>query len=151
MEIRRGLFHIHLMGEEFAVTVEGITEERLKILVDLFYGRVRRDPLIGPVFGDAIDDWPEHLDKLQAFWSSVMLTSGRYKGRPLPAHIKHGDRIRPASFERWLSLWREATEEVMPPTAAAALQDKAARIAESLSLGIQYAQGGGETLLRARG
>ena len=68
-----------------------ITEERLKILVDLFYGRVRQDPLIGPVFNGAIHDWDEHLDKLQAFWSSVMLTSGRYKGRPLPAHIKHGD------------------------------------------------------------
>lgn len=138
------------MSEDFDVSVEGISEERLKSLVELFYGRVRRDPLIGPVFNDAIDDWPEHLEKLQAFWSSVMLTSGRYKGRPLPAHIKHGDRIGPASFERWLALWREATEEVMPPGAAAALQEKAARIAESLSLGIDYARGGRESLFRAR-
>ena len=63
-----------------------IGEEPLRILVETFYGKVRQDPLIGPVFNNAIDDWPEHLDKLQAFWSSVMLTSGRYKGRPLPAH-----------------------------------------------------------------
>ena len=131
------------MSEEFSVSVDGISEERLKALVDLFYGRVRQDPLIGPVFNDAVHDWPEHLDKLQAFWSSVMLTSGRYKGRPLPAHVKHGDRIRPASFERWLSLWREATEEVMPAAAAQALQEKAARIAESLSMGIAYARGDG--------
>ena len=66
-----------------------ITEASLGQLVDTFYARVRRDPLIGPVFNNAIDDWPDHLDRLQAFWSSVMLTSGRYKGRPLPAHIKH--------------------------------------------------------------
>ena len=149
MAILRCLFHIRLMSEDFSVSVEGITEERLKALVELFYGRVRGDALIGPVFNDAIRDWPEHLDKLQAFWSSVMLTSGRYKGRPLPAHVTHGDRIGPASFNRWLALWREATEEVMPPAAAAALQDKAGRIAESLSLGIEYARGGGETLLRA--
>jgi hemoglobin len=132
------------------MAVEGITEAKLRELVELFYGRVRRDPLIGPVFNDAIHDWPEHLDKLQAFWSSVMLTSGRYKGRPLPAHVKHGGRITPASFKRWLELWREASDEVLPAGAARAMQEKAARIAESLSLGIEFARGGGESLLRAR-
>ena len=138
------------MNGEFSMDHDGITEERLTALVDLFYGRVRRDPLIGPVFNDAIDDWDEHLGKLQAFWSSVMLTSGRYKGRPLPAHVKHGDRIDPASFARWLELWREATEEVLPPAAAAAMQEKAGRIAESLQMGIAYARGGGIELLHAR-
>ena len=127
------------MSDDFSMSTEGITEERLKALVDLFYGRVRQDPLIGPVFNGAIHDWPEHLDKLQAFWSSVMLTSGRYKGRPLPAHIKHAGSITPASFERWLELWRVATEDVMPGEAAAAMQEKASRIAESLSLGIEFA------------
>ena len=123
------------------VMAEEITEERLQALVELFYGRVRQDELIGPVFNNAIQDWPEHLDRLQAFWSSVMLTSGRYKGRPLPAHIKHADSISPASFARWLALWREATEEVLPAAAAATMQEKAARIAESLSLGIAFARG----------
>ena len=118
-----------------------IAEDRLQALVALFYARVRRDELIGPVFNDAIQDWPEHLDKLQAFWSSVMLTSGRYKGRPLPAHIKHGDRIGPDSFARWLALWRETTAELLPPAAAAAMQEKAERIAQSLSLGIAFARG----------
>ena len=115
-----------------------ITEESLKLLVDTFYARVRQDDLIGPVFNGAIADWPEHLDRLQAFWSSVMLTTGRYKGRPLPAHIKHGDAIKPASFERWLGLWRETTSELFDADVAAALQEKAERIAESLSLGIAY-------------
>jgi len=137
------------MSDEFSTDIEGITEQRLKALVDLFYSRVRQDPLIGPVFNGAIGDWTEHLDKLQAFWSSVMLTSGRYKGRPLPAHIKHGEAITPAAFARWLALWREATAEVLPPAAAAAMQEKAARIAESLSLGIEHARHGFD-LLRAR-
>ena len=70
-----------------------------------------------------------------------MLTSGRYKGRPLPAHLKHGDAITPATFERWLALWRETTAELMPPAAAASLQEKARRIAESLSLGIEFHHG----------
>ena len=120
------------------MTFEAITEEALQVLVDRFYGKVRRDPMIGPLFNRAIDDWPEHLDKLQAFWSSVMLTSGRYKGRPLPAHVKHGDAIDAAGFERWLGLWKETTEELFREADAAALQDKAGRIAESLSLGIAF-------------
>ena len=117
---------------------DGITEASLNALVDAFYAKVRLDPLIGPVFNGAIDDWPEHLDKLQAFWSSVMLTSGRYKGRPLPAHVKHAGSISQASFDRWLALWRETTDEMLDADSAAALQDKAGRIAESLSLGIAF-------------
>ena len=117
---------------------DGITEDSLKALVDAFYAKVRQDPLIGPVFNHAIDDWPGHLGKLQAFWSSVMLTSGRYKGRPLPAHVKHADSISPASFDRWLALWRETTDDMLDADSAAALQDKAGRIAESLSLGIAF-------------
>jgi hemoglobin len=124
------------------VTYQGISEEALKVLVDTFYAKVQQDPLIGPVFNGAIDDWPAHLEKLQAFWSSVMLTSGRYKGRPLPAHIKHGDSIRPESFERWLELWRETSGELLDPASAAAMQEKAERIGESLSLGISFYRDG---------
>jgi hemoglobin len=125
---------------------EGITEDSLKALVDAFYAKVRLDPLIGPVFNGAIADWPEHLDKLQAFWSSVMLTSGRYKGRPLPAHVQHANSISPASFERWLALWGETTDEMLDAVSAAALQDKAGRIAESLSLGIAFHRDRGAVL-----
>ncbi len=117
---------------------ETINEEALRLLVDTFYARVREDGLIGPVFNRAIADWPDHLDKLQAFWSSVMLTSGRYKGRPLPAHVRHADSISAASFERWLGLWRETSDQLFEPGPAAALQDKANRIAESLSLGVDF-------------
>ena len=124
-----------------------ITEQSLKLLVDTFYARVREDDLIGPVFNGAIEDWPDHLDRLQAFWSSVMLTTGRYKGRPLPAHIKHGSAINPASFERWLGLWRETTNELMDSESAAAMQEKAERIAESLMLGIQFHRGEGGAFL----
>jgi len=128
---------------EFSVSAEGITEDHLRRLIPSFYARVRRDPLIGPVFNSAIHDWDEHLDRLADFWSSVMLTSGRYKGRPLPAHVRHGDAITPDAFVRWLALWRETTAEVMPPAAAEAMQEKAARIAESLSLGIEFARSRG--------
>lgn len=118
--------------------IQQISEEALGQLVQRFYARVRQDPLIGPVFNDAICDWPEHLQKLQAFWSSVMLTSGRYKGRPLPAHVKHAERIDAAAFRRWIALWRQTTDEMFAPSVAATLQEKAVRIGESLSLGMEF-------------
>ncbi len=118
---------------------KAIDEAALKQLVDTFYERVRADRIIGPVFSDAVGDWPEHLDKLQAFWSSVMLTSGRYKGQPLPAHVRLGARVNGAAFDRWLALWKQVGEELFTPSIAARLQEKAERIAESLQLGIRFA------------
>ncbi|WP_443969641.1 group III truncated hemoglobin [Sphingobium sp. CR28] len=115
-----------------------LDDDGLKILVDRFYDRVRADAELGPIFNDAIHDWPEHLDKLTAFWSSVMLTSGRYKGQPIPAHVKHKSRITPALFDRWLALWARTTNELMAPDAAAALQDRANRIAQSLQLAMFF-------------
>lgn len=73
-----------------------LTEDRLTVLVEHFYAKVREDPTLGPVFNRAIADWPAHLEKLSAFWSSVMLTSGRYKGNPMMAHLKHRAAIEPA-------------------------------------------------------
>ena len=89
-------------------------------LVARFYAKARLDPLIGPVFNDAVEDWDEHLRTLNAFWSSVMLTSGRYKGNPMAAHLKLP--IEPRFFERWLALWRETAAELFAPDLAAAIR-----------------------------
>lgn len=115
-----------------------VTEAQLKGLVPQFYERVRDDALIGPVFDAAITDWDIHLEKLTAFWSSVMLTSGRYKGNPVAAHLQHSEMITPPMFDRWLHLWAEVTDELLPPASAVILQGKAARIAESLKLALFF-------------
>ncbi|QPI75471.1 group III truncated hemoglobin [Sphingobium sp. Cam5-1] len=118
--------------------VSGIDEAELSRLVGAFYNRVRTDPELGPIFNEAINDWPHHLEKLTDFWSSVMLGTGRYKGRPVPAHLKHKDAITTEMFERWLALWQQTTNELLPAEAAAALQSRAARIAESLQLAMFF-------------
>ena len=115
-----------------------VSEAQLERLIPSFYARVRDDALIGPVFEGAIGDWQQHLGKLIDFWSSVMLTSGRYKGSPAAAHLKHLPIITPPMFDRWLMLWDEVTAELLPPITALALQAKAARIAESLKLALYF-------------
>ena len=115
-----------------------MTDADLQKLVDLFYARIREDAVLGPVFNNAIEDWPEHLEKLGAFWSSVMLTSGRYKGNPMAAHLRQAQTIESAMFDRWLALWGETARKTLAPAAAAAVIEKADRIAESLKLGLFF-------------
>ena len=115
-----------------------ITDKQLEQLVDRFYAKVREDEVLGPVFNGAIGDWPEHQQKLGAFWSSVMNTTGRYKGNPMAAHLKHKSAIEPAMFDRWLGLWRETASEILDEAGTAAVAAKAERIAESLQLGMFF-------------
>ena len=116
-----------------------ITEPAIAALVERFYAKARRDPVIGPVFNSAVEDWDEHRRKLCDFWSSVMLTTGRYKGNPMAAHIKHP--IEPGFFGRWLSLWHQTAGELFAPAAAAQFRAKAERIADSLKLALFFRPG----------
>ncbi len=120
------------------MSLEIIDENRLRLLVEAFYAEVRADEELGPIFNDAIDDWPSHLARLTDFWTSVILGSGRYKGQPVPAHLKHKDRMSPELFERWLGIWARTTETMVEPAAANALQIKARRIAQSLQLALFF-------------
>jgi hemoglobin len=110
----------------------------LQPLVERFYARVRADPLLSPIFAQAVADWPDHHRRLVDFWSSIMLTTGRYKGNPVAVHMRHADAMTPERFARWLQLWRQTSDEMLPAAAAAAVQAKAERIAESLALAIRY-------------
>jgi len=115
-----------------------IGETEIDRVVRDFYRRVQADELLGPIFNNALGDWDHPLGKLVDFWCSAMLSSGRYKGNPLAAHLPQATHMTPAAFNRWLQLWGETTDALLGATAAVALQEKAARIAESLGLGIAF-------------
>jgi hemoglobin len=109
----------------------GITEAMIAELVDTFYGRVREDSLLAPVFA-RVENWDEHLARLRAFWSSVVLMSGRYHGQPMQAHLPLS--IEPKHFDRWLALFEQTSSDVCPPAAAALFMEKARRIADSFEM-----------------
>jgi hemoglobin len=67
-------------------------------------------------------------------WSSVRLTSGRDKGNPMAAHLRHP--IRPEFFDRWLALFAETADEVAVGEAAELFRTGANRIAESLKVAL---------------
>jgi len=118
----------------------GVDEPMIRSLVEAFYIRVRQDALLGPIFADAVHDWDSHLTKITDFWSSVLLSTGRYHGTPMRSHAALPD-IAPPHFSRWLAIFRSTVEAECPARAAALFLDRAQRIAQSLELGIAMQAG----------
>ena len=115
-----------------------VSEDGICRLVDAFYAKVRLDPELGPIFERAIPgDWQPHLTKMYAFWSSVMLTTGRYKGNPVVKHLVIPN-ITPYLFERWLTLFDETCGELFDEAIRERFSTKAERIAASLKLALFY-------------
>lgn len=116
-----------------------IDETAIVQLVDAFYAKVRRDSALGPVFAAKIADhaWPAHLQRMYAFWSSVMLTSGRYKGDPVAVHKRVAGIDHPL-FGIWLDLFEATAAELFIPPLAEEFAIKARRIAESLRLALFF-------------
>jgi hemoglobin len=117
---------------------EGITEALIETLVRRFYARVRADARLGPIFMEKLgDDWEPHLLLLMDFWSSLMLTTGRYSGRPLQKHLALRG-VTPDDFAIWLGLFSETLDEVTTPEIAAAFMEKAERVAKSFQAAMFY-------------
>lgn len=116
-----------------------VTEDSIKRLVHTFYGRVRKDELIGPIFNSQIEDWDEHLAKLCDFWSSMILRTGRYQGRPMRPHLMLP--LEGEHFDRWLDLFEATAREVFHEDIAAVFIDRARRIADSFEMGVKGQQG----------
>lgn len=123
--------------------IEGLDDIRL--LVNDFYARARKDDLLGNIFNDVIGDrWDNHLEKMYRFWQTVLLSEHTYYGSPFPPHSKLP--LENQHFDRWLLLFRATiTENFAGPKADEALW-RAARMAEMFSYKMQHMKQAGLTL-----
>lgn len=120
----------------------GIDDALISNLVETFYGSIRSDELLGPIFMAHVVDWTPHLARMKDFWASVALESGRFRGNPMLKHIAVGG-LDNMHFDRWLVLWNQTLDDIAPNEAAAQVFRQAAeRIAESLLTGIKVQRGG---------
>ncbi|MBB6460032.1 group III truncated hemoglobin [Flammeovirga kamogawensis] len=100
-----------------------------------FYGRVRKDEVLGPIFNTAIHEekWPEHLEKLTDFWYSNLFGVRTFSGNPVQAHIKTDNMMNntmgPEHFERWLTLWFSTIESLFEGE----LAEKAKQVAYNIA------------------
>lgn len=106
-------------------------------LVDIFYGKVREDELIGPIFEAKIqDNWAKHLDIMYRFWGTVLLEERSYFGSPF---LKHVDLpVEGAHFDRWLHYFDETLDELFAGPKAEEAKYRARKMAEMFQFKLEH-------------
>ena len=109
----------------------------IKLFVDEFYSKVRQDLLLGPVFSAVItNDWQPHLDKMYAFWNTVLFGVSGYKGNPFSKHAPL--QIEQDHFDRWLALFAETINAHFEGEVAEDVQKRAALMAGMFLSKLRY-------------
>jgi hemoglobin len=109
----------------------------IRLLVDTFYGQVRHDGLIGPIFIGAIGgNWPVHLDKMYRFWQTVLLEEHTYFGSPFPPHTRMP--LEQKHFDAWLGLWNATVDSLYAGTKADEAKWRADKMAVMFKSKIDY-------------
>lgn len=84
--------------------------EDIKLLVNTFYDKVRKDDLLADIFNQVVqDNWPKHLEKMYRFWQTVLLADHTYYGSPFLPHAQLP--VQKTHFDRWLKLFVETLNE----------------------------------------
>ena len=117
------------------MTSPAITEASIVRLVDTFYARVRDDAVLSPVFEAKLAGrWHEHMPRMYAFWTKVLLGTGDFQGNVFGTHMALSG-SETEHFVRWLTLFRLTAIDVFGIDGATDALAVAQRIASSLQLG----------------
>ena len=109
----------------------------VKRLVDSFYGKVREDALLAPVFDERIGNrWPQHLEKMYKFWQTVLIGEHTYYGSPFLPHAQLP--VDRTHFDQWLTLFYATVEENFTGEKAEEAKWRAARMADMFQVKIDY-------------
>jgi hemoglobin len=124
----------------------GITMPIVRNVIVAFYAKVRRDPVLGPVFENIVGDhWDTHIEKVCSFWFYVTRLDRSYNARDfMPAHLKHLT-IQAALLPTWLRLFRQTAKELCTTEIAEALIDIAERMAVSIEMSLTRRDNGEDT------
>lgn len=113
------------------------TLEDIKLMVDTFYGNVRKDELLAPIFEEKIGQrWEEHLEKMYRFWQTILLEEHTYSGSPFPPHKQLA--VEKKHFSRWVEIFDQSIDSLFvgPLTEEAKLRAK--NMAEMFNYKIEY-------------
>lgn len=125
-----------------AAAALGVDEAFVSDMVETFYASIRQDDLLGPIFAERIDDWPEHLDRMKRFWRSILFSSGEFTGNPMLKHMAIPG-LEERHFAHWLTLFYANLRELeKTPGGARLVGERARMIADSLLTGIATRRSG---------
>lgn len=109
---------------------------QIEQMVHTFYGRVRADEVLGPIFESRIEDWDVHLGRMVGFWRAVLRHEPTFSMSPRggpPAMHQAIEELTLSHFGHWLQLFRDVVTDVFEPSDAEAVWRTAANIAGALS------------------
>jgi hemoglobin len=113
--------------------------EDIRLLVGEFYGRVREDVLLGPIFEGIIQDrWEEHLEKMYRFWQTVLLDEHTYYGTPFPPHATMP--VNMYHFQRWIEIFCSTVDSLFAGEIADKAKLQGERMASIFQSKIAYLQ-----------
>jgi hemoglobin len=109
----------------------------IKLLVDSFYGKVREDKLLAPIFNNRIGEkWPEHMEKMYRFWQTVLLGEHTYHGSPFVPHAQLP--VDKEHFNQWMSLFNQTIDEHFRGDKAEEARWRAGKMAEMFHYKIEF-------------
>lgn len=97
------------------------------LFVNEFYVLALQDPLLGPVFAHAINDWTPHLDKLYQFWNTALFDDVTISDDSVSRHSSLN--VNKAHYDRWLLHFNRTIDTYFEGTVANLAKKKAAQTA----------------------
>ncbi|MCB0555901.1 MAG: group III truncated hemoglobin [Phaeodactylibacter sp.] len=116
------------------------TRNDIETLVNTFYDKVKRNPVLGYIFTDVAKvDWVHHLPRMYSFWSSILLGEQSYQGNPMIKHIELSrlTALTDTEFSEWLQLFHETLDELFEGENVAEAKVRADNIARLMLFKIQ--------------
>lgn len=106
--------------------------EGIRLMVDSFYSNARLDPLLGPVFEEAISDWQDHLPTMYQFWERLLFGFSDYEGNPFQKHLSLP--VEAKHFTAWVRIFIQIIDENFSGPKAEEAKRLARNIAGSFQL-----------------
>lgn len=109
------------------------TRQDIEQLVNIFYEKVARDAIIGPIFNDVVKvNWDRHLPLLYSFWETQLLDGKTYAGNAMQIHTDLNARhpLMQYHFDGWVRLFVETVDELFAGTKAEEAKTRGSQIAQ---------------------
>ena len=82
---------------------------KIRLLVDSFYIRVRKNEQLAPIFEQFIENWETHLPTMYQFWERLLFGSEGYSGSPLERHVVLP--IEKQHFNTWIQIFNHTVND----------------------------------------
>lgn len=114
-------------------------KDDIKLLVNNFYEKVKKDPVIGFIFNDIVRvNWERHLPVMYDFWENTLLYTGGYMGNPMEIHRRLNQVIPLTAehFQQWTHLFIATVDELFAGEKAELAKQRAISISTVIQIKI---------------